>query len=64
MTIERDSRNGPFVICCDVCSETYECLGEDFSSAIFDAIGEGWFSIKRGSEFKHYCSQPCAKEDD
>lgn len=68
MTIEREGRNGPFIIQCDCCSETYECLGDEFPAAISDAISEGWFSIDRGTRFenrwRHYCGQPCAKEED
>ncbi len=68
MTIEREGRNGPFVIECDVCNETYECMGEDFSDSIQDAFREGWFSINRGSrnhqKWRHYCSQGCAKTED
>lgn len=64
MAVEGNGRRDPFVIDCDVCHETQELLGNDFGEAIADAIGDGWFSIKRGADWRHYCSQRCARTED
>lgn len=64
MTLEREGRTGPFIIECDICKETYECEHEEFADALADARSEGWYAINRSGEWKHYCCQPCAREDD
>lgn len=55
MTIERENRNGPFVIECDTCHDTDELEGEAFHEALDDARGRGFKAYPIAGGWGHRC---------
>jgi hypothetical protein len=61
MTIQREHKNGPFVIQCDECTETVELQGYEFAEALADAKDQGFVSINNKGTWQHHCKQ-CADD--
>lgn len=59
MTIQREYRNGPFVVQCDNCGDTEELEGYEFNEALTDAKARGYAVKKEDETWHHYCRQ-CA----
>lgn len=55
MTIQREYRNGPFVIQCDDCGDTEELEHTEFNEALADAKSRGFVVRKEGETWHHYC---------
>lgn len=55
MTIQREHRNGPFVVQCDECQDTEELEGYEFPEALADAKARGFVPRKVGDTWVHLC---------
>ena len=60
--MQRECRNGPFVIQCDECSETEELFGSTFEYALADARSRGYVVRKEDQTWTHYCRN-CNRAD-
>lgn len=58
-----DKQYGKLALYCDECGETLEKVkGQSFDAFIEEAKEKGWHFKKVGSDWIHFCGDPCEPE--